>query len=121
MADPVSIATAIGPALKTLYSITTTLYTFITSARKVDKSLEDLQHEVRCLTRVLEDLEKFLKDPTIAQRTYTASRTDGAWGPTRDGIQDTQATIEDLQKVLDRLGSSAKVTNGFKRRSSKCN
>ncbi|KAF6219747.1 hypothetical protein HO133_003572 [Letharia lupina] len=113
--DPVSIAAAVGPALKTLYSVTTTLYTFITSAKKVGKSLEDLQGEVRGLTRVLEDIEAFPKDTVIAQTSYASSRTDGAWDPIHNAIQDTQRTIEALQKVLDRLGPPSKVTNGFKK------
>ena len=113
--DPVSIAAAVGPALKTLYSVTTTLYSFITSAKKVGKSLEDLQGEVRGLTRVLEDIEAFPKDTVIAQTSYASSRTDGAWDPIYNAIQDTQRTIEALQKVLDRLGPPSKVTNGLKK------
>ena len=113
--DPVSIAGAVGPALKALYSVTTTLYTFITSAKKVDQSLENLQSEVRGLTRVLEDIEKFLKDVIITQTRNTMPGIDGAWGPIYNAIQDTQHTIKALQKVLGSLGSPSEVTNGFKK------
>ena len=105
--DPVSIACAVGPSLKALYSITTTLYTFVTSAKKVDKSLENLHGDVRGLTRVLEDIETFLKD--------VAPGTEGAWDPIYNAIQDTRRTIKDLQKILDRLGPPSKVTNGLKK------
>ena len=113
--DPVSIAGAVGPALKTLYSVTTTLYTFITSAKTVDKSLVNLQSEVRGLTRVLEDIETFLKDIIIAQTRNTTPGIDGAWGPIYNAIQDTRRTIGDLQKILDRLGSPSEITNGIKK------
>ncbi len=113
--DPVSIAGAVGPTLKILYTVTTTLYSFITSAKKVDKTLENLNVEVRGLTRVLEDIETFLKDITIAQTSHATSRKDGVWGPIYSAIQDTQRTIEALQEVIDRLGPPSKVTNGLKK------
>ena len=113
--DPVSIAAAVGPALKTLYSVTTTLYNFISSAKKVDQALENLNGDVRGLTRVLEDIETFLKDVIIAQTSHATSKKDGVWGPIYNAIQDTQRTIEALQVVLDRLGPSSKVVNGFQK------
>lgn len=113
--DPVSIAGAVGPTLKALYSVTTTLYTFVTEAKKVDKTLENLQGDVRGLTRVLEDIETFLKNVIIAQTSHAAPGTEGAWGPIYNAIRDTRRTIKDLQSVLDRLGPPDKVTNAFKK------
>ena len=113
--DPVSIAGAVGPTLRALYSVTTTLYTFVTSAKKVDKSLEDLQGDVRGLTRVLENIETFLKDVVIAQTSHAAPGTEGAWGPIYNAIHDTRRTVKDLQKILDRLGPPSEVTNAFKK------
>ena len=105
--DPVTIAGLVGPTLKTLYTVTTTLYTFISSAKVVDKSLENLQVDVRGLTRALEDIETFVKDviPGIV----------GAWDSIYNAIHDTRRTIEDLQKILDRLGPPGEVTNAFKK------
>ena len=105
--DPVSIAGLVGPTLKTLYTVTTTLYTFITSAKQVDKSLENLQVDVRGLTRVLEDIETFLKD--------VVPGTEGAWDPIYNAIHDTRRTIKDLEKILDRLGLPSEVTNAYKK------
>ena len=113
--DPVSIAAAVGPTLKTLYTVTTTLYSFITSAKKVDQALENLNGEVRGLTRVLEDIETFDKDVIIAQTSHAPNRKDGVWGPICNAIQDTQRTIEALQVVLDRLGPPSNVKNGFQK------
>ena len=113
--DPVSIAGAVGPTLKTLYTVTTTLYTFVTSAKKVDKSLENLHVDVRGLTRVLEDIETFLRDVIDAQTSDAAPGTEGAWGPIYNAVHDTRRTIKDLQDVLDRLGPPSKVTNAFKK------
>ena len=105
--DPVSIAGAIGPTLKILYSATTTLYTFVTSAKKVDKSLENLHGDVRGLTRVLEDIETFLKN--------VVPGPEGAWDPIYNAIQDTRRTIKDLQKILDSLGPPSGVIKAFKK------
>lgn len=105
--DPVSIAGAVGPTLRTLYSVTTTLYTFVTSAKKVDKSLENLHVDVRGLTRVVEDIEIFLKD--------VIPGTQATCDPIYNAIRDTRHTIKDLQKILDRLGPPSEVTNVFKK------
>lgn len=113
--DPVSIAGAVGPTLKTLYTVTTTLYTFITSAKKVDKSLQDLNGEVRSLTRVLEDIETSLKDTVVAQTSFATSKTDGAWAPIHNATQDTHTTVEELDKVLSGLGPPGNLRNGFKK------
>lgn len=64
---------------------------------------------------MLEDIDAFLKDIIIAQTSHATSRADGAWGPIYNAIQDTQRTIKALQKVLDRLGPSSKVTNFMKK------
>lgn len=113
--DPVSIAGLVGPTLRTLYTVTTTLYTFVTSAKKVDETLERLHGDVRGLTRVLEDIETFLKDIILAQTRHATLGTDDAWGRIYNAIHDTRRTIEDLQKVLDRLGPPSKITNGYKK------
>ena len=56
--DPVSIIGAIGSTSRVLYAVSTTLYTFITSAKVVDKSLDALHDEVRGLHAVLKTVEK---------------------------------------------------------------
>ena len=106
--DPASIAGLVGTTLRSLYSVTATLYTFVTSAKKVDKSLENLHGEVRGLVRVLEDIETFLRDHAI-------SGTNAVWDPTYIAIKDTRRTIKTLQKVLDQLGPASKLTNGIKK------
>lgn len=113
--EPFSLAAALGGTLKTLYSVSDSLYTFITDARKVHKSLEDLARETRGLTRSLEDVETLLKDSVIAQTSYVTSRPDGAWRGIRDAIQDTRDTVNALQKIVRKLGSPSKITNGFKK------
>lgn len=113
--DPLSIVTAVSASIKTVYSISTTLYTFITSTKKIDSSLEDLLGEVRGLTRVLEDIETFLKDNVIAQTSYATSRPNGAWGPILDAIQDTQSTLAALKKIVTKLGPPREARNGLKK------
>lgn len=56
--DPVSIIGAIGSTSRVLYAVSTTLYTFITSAKVVDKSLDALHDEIRGLNAVLKTVKK---------------------------------------------------------------
>ena len=56
--DPVSIIAAIGSTSRVLYRVSTTLYTFITRAKVVDKSLDALHDEIRGLHAVLKMVKK---------------------------------------------------------------
>lgn len=47
--DPLSIVGAVSDDSESVFSVSTLLYTFITSATVVDKSLEALQVEVKSL------------------------------------------------------------------------
>lgn len=56
--DPVSIIGAIGSTSRVLYAVSTTLYTFISSAKVVGKSLDALHDEIRGLHAALKMVEK---------------------------------------------------------------
>lgn len=56
--DPLSIIAAIGTTSRVLYAVSATLYTFITSAKVVDRSLDALHDEIRGLYAVLKTVEK---------------------------------------------------------------
>ena len=104
--DPVSIATAAGTASKTLYSISTTLYTFISSAKKVDKSLKLLRNEVKAMARALDSVRSVLKQPLIRR---TKIKIPGA-----DHV-DTQKTARILQELVKGLGTLDASPNVFRK------
>ena len=105
--DSVSITGVVGPTLRTLCSVMTTLYTFIILVKKVDKSLENLYVDVHGLTRVVENIEIFLKD--------VIPGTQSTCDPIYNVIRNARHTIKDLQKILDRLEPPSEVTNVFKK------
>ena len=98
--DPISIATAAGTASKTLYSISATLYTFISSAKKVDMSLEALHDEVNAMARALDSVQSVLKHPLILQTKAEIPDADHVWTSTASAIRDTQKTARILQEVV---------------------
>lgn len=56
--DSVSIIVAIDSTSRLLYAVSTALYTFITSAKVVDKCLDALHDEIRGLNAVLRTVKK---------------------------------------------------------------
>ena len=113
--DPLSVAASLGNALRAVYTVGDTLFTFIKDARKVDKAVEDLAREVKLLTFSLKDIEALLKDPVIAQTRCITSRPDGVWRGIRDSIEETRDTVADLQGIVWKLGPASNITNGFKK------
>ena len=113
--DPVSIATAAGTASKTLYSISTTLYTFICSAKKVDKSLEALRNEVEAMARVLDSVQSVLKQPLILRAKAEIPGVDNVWTSTASAISDTQKTARMLQRLVKGLGTLDASPNVFRK------
>ena len=113
--DPISIATAAGTASKTLYSISTTLYTFISSAKKVDKSLEALHNEVKATARALDSVQSVLKQPFILRTKAELPGADDVWTSTASAIGDTQKTARILQELVKGLGSLDPSPNVFRK------
>ena len=56
--DPISIVGAIGSTSRVVYAVSTALYTFITSAKVIDKSLDALHKEIRGLHDMLNTVDK---------------------------------------------------------------
>ena len=113
--DPISIAAAAGTASKTLYSISTTLYTFISSAKKADNSLEALHNEVNAMARTLDSVQSVLQQPVILQTKAEIPDTDHVWISAASAIQDTQKTARILQEVVRDLGTLDASPNVFRK------
>ena len=112
--DPISIATAAGAAGKTLYSISTTLYTFISSAKKVDESLEALHIEVKAMAGALDSVQSVLKQPLILRTKAEIPGVDHVWTSTASAIGDTQKTARILQELVKGLGTLDASPNVFR-------
>ena len=113
--DPISIATAAGTASKTLYSISTTLYSFISSTKKVDKSLKALRSEVNAIARSLDSVQSVLKQPLILRTKADIPGADDVWISTASAIRDTQKTARILQKLVKNLGTLDASPNVFRK------
>ena len=99
-----SIAGLVDATLENLYTVTKTLFTFVTSAENVDNSVKILRGEVQGLIRVFEATKTFLEDDVT-------SETNAVWGTTYKAIKDTGSTIKVLQDILHQLGPTGNPTN----------
>ena len=113
--DPLSIATAASTASKTLYSTSTTLYTFISSAKKADKSLEALHNEVNAMARALDSVQSVLKQPLVLRTKAEVPGADDVWISTASAIGDTQKTARILQELINGLGALDTSPNVFRK------
>ena len=113
--DPISIATAAGSASKTLYSISTNLYTFISSAKKADQSLEALRNEVKAMAGALDSVQSVLKQPLILRTKAEIPGVDHVWTSTASAIGDTQKTARILQELVKGLGTLDASPNVFRK------
>lgn len=71
--DPVSIFSAVGATTKIVCSVSIALYSFVSSAKTVDKSLGALHGEVDGLHEVLRTVETTLRDSVISRSKDASS------------------------------------------------
>ena len=112
--DPLSILSAVSTVTKTTYWISSSLFTFIQSSRVIDKTLEELNREVKGLTKALESIELSLKDPAIS-RIKSGKDAKGPWGCLDVAVTDTQRTVNALKGIVEGLGVVKKSANPFKK------
>ena len=108
--EPLSVLTVVGATLRTIFTVSQSIYTFIDAIKKVDKSLENLDREIKGLNKVLHEIEKSLPRPNSS-----ASKFVNNWSLVQYATDDTLRTVSDLHRVLDRLGPPEKVKSGFKK------
>ncbi|KAL6720792.1 hypothetical protein ACLMJK_002717 [Lecanora helva] len=102
--DPFSIATAVGAATQTLYSVSTALYSFITSAKRVDTAIEALHNEVKAVEGTSRAVKALLEQPALTQKNHDLLKPDGVLASIAVAVNDTQKTSRALEKVLRELG-----------------
>ena len=116
--DPISIVSGVAAAIKSVYTVSAAVYSFIDSTKHVDKSLENLHAKIRALTRVLEDLKDFLEVSVVAQSSHVAaSRSDGVWACLRYAVHDTQLALDSLHRQTKSFGDPSKTMNVFRKAS----
>lgn len=113
--DPLSIATAVLAASQAVGSVSQALYTFISSAKRVDDSVKDLHHEVQGLAAVLEAIDHALKQPIVTETREYTSLASGVWSSVNHAINDSQHTIKALGGILQGLGAADKASNSFRK------
>lgn len=115
--DPVPIASAMSATSRTVFSVATLLYMFITSATVVDKSLEALYSEVNGLRGVLDTVENSLKNSpsTKAKDVSPQVELGRVWKVIGYAVRDTQRTVAALEKTMHALGPAAEAKGGLKK------
>jgi len=114
--DPFSVVAFVGATSKVVYSLSTALYTFIDSAKTVDKSLQALHGEVRGLYDVLETVDSTLKASVIIRTKEIAPLASGVWRSIEEVVNDSHRTATALQTAIFRsLGDEDSASNAFRR------
>ena len=103
---PIAIISTVGATSQIVQSVSTTLYSFISSAKVVDQSLEALHVEVNGLHGVLGTVENTLGTLVIAQAKEAATLADGIWASIDHAIEDCQRTVTVLQNIVQSLVNS---------------
>ena len=75
--DRFTVISTVSSTAQIMQSVSTTLYSFISSAKVADLSLEALHVEVKGLHGVLGTVENTLKGSVIAQAKEAAALADG--------------------------------------------
>ena len=104
--DPIAVIGTVGATAQIVQSVSTTLYSFISSAKVTDQSLEALHVEVKSLHGVLGTVESTLKGSVIAQAKEATDLADGIWASIDHAAEDCQRTVIVLQNIVQSLGNS---------------
>ncbi|ERF69137.1 hypothetical protein EPUS_01093 [Endocarpon pusillum Z07020] len=101
--DPLSIVGAVASVSKTVYSASTTLYTFVSETRNVDQTVIDLATEVDALNSALKEVEAVLKSPTIidAEKRGSAEDNKQLWQTIYGALDECQITVVRIDSALD--------------------
>ena len=100
---------------RTVFSVTTLLYMFITSATVVNKSLEVLHSEMNGLRGVLDTVQNSLKNSPSTKAKDVRPQVDGVWKVIGNAVRDPQRTAAALEKPMHALGPAAKAKGGLKK------
>jgi len=107
--DPLSISTAVGAACTAAYTTSNALYSFVTSAKKVDESLESLHLEIQGLNRALDAIAVILNKIGDLQSDDPTLQSSGIWSSIDLTIKDCRRTFDAFNKLLpSRSGPSSK-------------
>lgn len=104
--DPITVISTVGATSQIVQSVSTTLYSFISSAKVADQFLEALHVEVKGLHGVLDTVENTLRGSVIAEAKEAAALADGIWASIDHATEDCQRTVTVLHNIVQGLGDS---------------
>ena len=113
--DPLSILALVTSTLKTVFSISRTIYTFIDSAKKINKVLENLDREIKGLAPVLQEIETLLSELLACEARQIPSSPHVSLTLIQYSIDETQRTLQSLEVIFDCLRPPKKLDNGTKK------
>jgi chromosome segregation ATPase len=113
--DPLSITVASGSLARLCTQLSASLYTFVSEARCVDKTVQAFQDEIEDLSKVLNSINTSFNDPTYKEAALKATTEHERlhWENLRKSMNDCQWTLESLVNALKRV---KKEDSGFFRR-----
>ena len=109
--DPLSIAMAVGAASRAAWSVSSILYSFVSSAKKIDKTLNSLYTAVQGLEDSLKSVETTFEQPAVKAATVDVQIH-------RVSLRSLTHSIEDCKHTLDALATQLKDVGPRERQSS---
>lgn len=110
MIEPVTIVTTVLTVSKVVSQLAITLYSFVQSAREVDKSLGSLLAQVEGLKTAVTTIKRSLENPSL--RTSKAVNTDEdtveLWSSTEAALVECKETCEELDQLLRNMQGKGK-------------
>ena len=113
--DPISIAAAVGTASSTAWRISLTLYTFISSAKKVDRSIDMLYTAFQGLETAIKNIETTLREPVVRTATTHRQDHDDLLLGIEQSIKDCQQTLDATDEQLSNVGPSSRNSSIWKK------
>lgn len=115
MGEPVSIATAAVSATSAACKVSCSLYEFISSAKKVDKTIELLYTAVIRLEGSLKNVQATLQSENIIKATKKQHLYQGSLKAVEHSLRDCQHTLQALADILPELPPPEQRFDTFKK------
>lgn len=107
----VTLATGVG---KVVFTVSESLYTFISKANKVDQSIKHLHAEIRLSYQTLNAVQGALSNSVVTSALRDHAQTQEILEVVQGSIQECQVTADALAETLNDIPQAAQSRNPFK-------
>lgn len=109
MPDPLSIATAVAGLLQVTYKVLTGLWMFHEGVTVVNRTIENLEHDINGLARVLESMRDTFETITAEQGTGNVA---SHWKNVAQSIEDGNGILRQLESQVEEINKTTKFLDG---------